>query len=185
MPKIPAHATCVFRGILFDVYHWEQELFDGSTTTFEAIKRLPSVQLLATTSDDRLVLLREEQPYVGSFISLPGGQVERGMTPEQAARNELLEELGMECEELVLWQEKAFSSAIHWASYDFIARRCRRVQAPQHEPGEKIEPFLVTFDEFLSEVDSTRFRNPRLADALFRMRHTAGALDEFRTLLFG
>ncbi len=185
MPKIPHHATCVFRGVLFDVYHWDQELFDGSPTTFEAIKRLPSVQIIATTADDRLVLLREEQPYVGSFISLPGGQVERKMTPEQAARNELLEELGMECEELVLWREKVFSSAIHWASYDFIAKRCRRVQAPQQEPGERIEPFLVTFDEFLLEVDGPRFRNARLADALFRMRHTAGALNEFRALLFG
>jgi len=185
MPKIPHHATCVFQGILFDVFQWEQELFDGSTTTFEAIRRIPSVQLIATTPDEHIVLLREEQPYVGSFISLPGGQVERGMTPEQAARNELREELGMECEELVLWREKVFSSAIHWASHDFIAKRCRHVQAPQQEPGERIEPFLVTFDEFLMEVDGTRFRNLRLADALFRMRHTPGQLEKLRALIFG
>ena len=107
------------------------------------------------------------------------------MTPEQAAQNELLQEVGMECEDLVLWREKVFSSAIHWVSYDFIAKRCRRVRAPQQEPGEKIEPFLVTFDEFLSEVDGTRFRNVRLADVLFRIRHTAGELDKFRALLFG
>ncbi|MDJ0873442.1 MAG: NUDIX hydrolase [Gammaproteobacteria bacterium] len=185
MAEIPHHARCVFRGILFDVYQWEQDLFDGSTATFEAIKRIPSVQLIATTPDEHIVLLREEQPYVGSFVSLPGGQVERGMTPAEAARKELLEELGMACEELVLWREKVFSSAIHWASHDFVARRCRRVQAPQQEPGERIEPFLVTFDEFLEEADGTRFRNKRLADALFRMRHTPGELDKLKALIFG
>ncbi len=185
MPKIPDHATCVFRGILFDVYQWEQELFDGSTTTFEAIKRIPSVQIIATTPDERIVLLREEQPYVGSFVSLPGGQVERGMTAEQAARNELREELGMECEELVLWREKVLSSAIHWGSHDFIARRCHKVQAPEQEPGERIEPFLVSFDEFLAQADEAQFRNKRLADVLFRMRHTPGELDRFRELIFG
>ncbi len=184
MPKIPDHATCVFRGILFDVYQWEQELFDGSTTTFEAITRIPSVQIIATTPDERIVLLREEQPYVGSFVSLPGGQVDRGMTAEQAAQNELREELGMKCEDLVLWREKVFSSAIHWASHDFIAKRCRQVQAPEQEPGEKIEPFLVSFDEFLAEVDEPGFRNKRLADVVFRMRHTPGELDKFRALVF-
>ena len=85
----------------------------------------------------------------------------------------------------MLWREKVFSSAIHWASHDFIAKRCRPVEAPQHEPGEKIEPFLVTFDEFLAEVDGAQFRNKRLADAIFRMRHTPGELKAFRAQLFG
>ncbi len=184
MPKIPEHAERVFQGILFDVYQWEQELFDGSTATFEAIERLPSVQIIATTDDDRIVLLREQQPYVGSFVSVPGGQVERGMTSAQAARAELLEELGMVCEELVQWRKKTFSSTIHWTSYDFLAKRCRRVQEPQHEPGERIEPFLVSFEEFLREVDLPEFRNARLAEAFFRLRHTEGQLEAFKQLLF-
>lgn len=28
---IPAEAECKFRGELFDVYQWPQEMFDGST----------------------------------------------------------------------------------------------------------------------------------------------------------
>jgi len=71
----PHPRPCPLRlsGILFDVYQWDQELFDGSTTTFEAVRRIPSVQILATTPERELILLREEQPYVGAFVAVPGG----------------------------------------------------------------------------------------------------------------
>ncbi|MFZ2149837.1 MAG: hypothetical protein WAV15_01615 [Minisyncoccia bacterium] len=31
---IPPDAKRVFRGVVFDVYHWEQELYDGARTIF-------------------------------------------------------------------------------------------------------------------------------------------------------
>ena len=96
MSRIPSHARCVFSGVLFDVFQWEQELFDGSTATFEAVRRLPSVQILATTPDDRVILLREEQPFVGRFVAVPGGRIDRGHTPEETVLRELREELGPE-----------------------------------------------------------------------------------------
>ncbi len=184
MTKIPKKAKRVFTGILFDVHQWQQELFDGSTTTFEAIRRIPTVQIIATTTDDKIVLLREEQPYVGSFTSVPGGRVERGSTPEETVKQELLEELGMEAGELDLWQKHAFSSTIVWESYDYIARKCSRLGKPRLEPGERIEPYLVTLDQLLVEVEKPSFRNKRLADKLFRIRHTPGDLDKLRERLF-
>lgn len=33
--KIPSTAKRVFKGIIFDVYRWEQEMFDETTSTFE------------------------------------------------------------------------------------------------------------------------------------------------------
>jgi hypothetical protein len=36
---IPNHARIVFHGQLFDVYQWEQKLFNGKTAIFEKIKR--------------------------------------------------------------------------------------------------------------------------------------------------
>jgi ADP-ribose pyrophosphatase len=185
MPEIPRHARRVFQGILFDVYQWEQALFDGSSTTFEAVRRVPTVQILATTSEDRLILLREQQPFVGSFVAVPGGRVEQGKTPEEAVRQELLEELGMEPGELVLWQERRFSSSLQWVSYDYIARRCVQVHEPNQEPGERIEPFFVSFEEFLDRVEEPEFRNRDLTERLFRMRYAGGELDRLRNLLFG
>ena len=170
--------------MLFDVYQWQQTLFDGTTATFEAVRRAPSVQVLATTGARRLVMLREEQPHLGEFLAVPGGRVEAGDSPEETVRKELLEELGMAPAEAVLWQRRQFGSTIEWTTYDFIARRCTRVQEPELEPGERIEPYLVTFEQFLEEVECPEFRNRDLRERLFRMRHTPGALEALEALLF-
>ncbi len=37
--KIPPNAKRVFKGIIFDVYQWQQKMFDGSKETFEMLKR--------------------------------------------------------------------------------------------------------------------------------------------------
>lgn len=184
MSRIPAHARCVFQGILFDVFQWEQTLFDGSTTTFEAVRRLPSVQIIATTPDRQVILLREEQPYVGAFVAVPGGRVERGVSPQETVRRELREELGMQAESIHLWHVEHYGSTVEWSGYDFIARRCRQVCPPQQEPGERIEPYLVSFEGFLQELERPDFRNKTLAGRVYRMRHTPGALEAFRSLLF-
>lgn len=185
MADIPEHARHAFKGILFDVYQWEQRLFDGSTTTFEAVKRVPTVQILATTPEQKVILLREEQPYVGAFTAVPGGRIERGDTPRQTVDRELLEELGMTAGRVQQWKKYTIGSSIHWETYDFFARDCRQIQAPDQEPGERIEAVLVTFDEFLEAVEEPGFRNRRLTEELFRMRHTPGALARFRRVLFG
>lgn len=36
---IPEQAGCVFHGEIFDVYQWQQEMFDGSYERFEMLRR--------------------------------------------------------------------------------------------------------------------------------------------------
>ena len=47
-----------------------------------------------------MILLREEQPFVGRFVAVPGGRIDRGHTPEETVLRELREELGMAPETL-------------------------------------------------------------------------------------
>lgn len=58
---IPPHAKRSFTGIIFDVYQWEQRLYDGSTTTFEKIKRSDTVNVILTTPDKKIILTRQEE----------------------------------------------------------------------------------------------------------------------------
>lgn len=63
MAKLPENAKCVFKGVLFDIYQWEQEMFDGTYSIFEKVVRLPSSQIIATTPENKIILLDEEQPH--------------------------------------------------------------------------------------------------------------------------
>jgi hypothetical protein len=37
--SIPTDAKMIFKGKLFEVWQWEQKMFDGSVETFEHLKR--------------------------------------------------------------------------------------------------------------------------------------------------
>lgn len=182
--SIPTDAKKVFEGIYFDVYHWQQKMFDGSYITYEAIQRRASVQIIAVMQDGTLLLLKEAQPHVGSFISVVGGGVERNETPLENAHKELLEEVGIVADSFTLWREENMGQKVHWPNYYFIAKGCKVVQEPNLEAGEKITPYYVSFDQFIEEVDKPEFRNRHLSDMIFRIKHTPGELDKFKGLLF-
>lgn len=180
---LPKHAKKVFSGILFDVYHWEQKLFDGTTSTFEAVVRHGSVQLIVVNEDNTITLFEEEQPHVGKFISLPGGQVDYGENPEETARRELLEELGYECSSIKLWKKIVPMRKLIWPTYYYIVKGCNKIQEPQLDGGEKIKPFKVSFEEFLEYLETPSFRNKQLRDIVFRMKHTKD-VEELKKELF-
>ena len=46
---MPEHAKKVFSGVMFDVYQWEQEMYDGSTATFEKLTRPDTAQVIPVT----------------------------------------------------------------------------------------------------------------------------------------
>lgn len=182
--KIPECAKCVFSGILFDVYHWKQEMFDGTYETFEAIKRKPTVQIIALSPNNKIILLNEEQPYVGKFISVPGGQVEKEDTPEETVHKELLEELGVKTDEIKYWTTIGLGSKIQWEGHYYIAKNCIKVQEQELESGEKIEPYEVSFEQFLEESQKDEFRNKALSDLIFKIMKDSDKLEEFKNLLF-
>lgn len=184
MGKIPANAKCVFEGILFDVYQWEQKMFDGSFQTFEKVTRIPSVQIIVVTSSNKIILVTEEQPGRGKYTSIPGGMVERGDEPLFSAKKELLEELGMKSNNWTLWKEVNFGDKVDWPCYYYIAKNCKIVQKQKLESGEKIEPLEVNFDEFIKIVSEEKFKNQQFSQMIFRMKHTKGELEKFKKELF-
>jgi hypothetical protein len=70
---IPNHAKKVFAGKTFDVYHYEQKMFDGSTQIFEKLKRNHSVDIIAVTKENKILVIHEEQPGRKPFVSLVSG----------------------------------------------------------------------------------------------------------------
>lgn len=148
--SIPTEARCVFQGVLFDVYQWEQDLFDGTKATFEKIARPDTVVIYPVLQDGRVMLVDEEQPGgKRKHCGAPAGRVEQNETPEEAARRELREETGLACEELLLYSQVFPVQKLDWCVYTYIAKGCRSVGEPLLDAGERITPHPVTFDELL------------------------------------
>ncbi len=180
---MPHHAKKVFSGTIFDVYQWEQKLFDGTTDTFERLVRPDSAQVLAIRGD-RIILSRQEQPDIGAFISSFGGRIERGEDPLTAAKRELLEESGMTSDSWSLWMTEKPFSKMEWHVHTFIARNCVKSEEPSLDAGERIEPYEVTFDEFLNVVRTPGFRGREIAFAILK-RLADGEKEKLRQELFG
>jgi len=154
---IPENAKKVFSGVIFDVYQWEQELFDGTKTTFEKIKRPDTVVVFPVLPDGKILLTEQEQPSKRPFVAATGGRVDEGEGPLEAAKRELLEESGYEAEWLTLWDSQQPISKIEWAVFTFVAKGLSKVADLNLDAGERIKPKLVTFDEFIEIASDENF----------------------------
>lgn len=57
--------------------------------------------VLATTADQRIILVRQFRPALGKYtLEFPAGGIDPGESPEEAVRRELLEETGFRCGEV-------------------------------------------------------------------------------------
>jgi ADP-ribose pyrophosphatase YjhB (NUDIX family) len=156
--KIPSHAKKVYQGVTHAVYQWQQEVFDGNFATFEAVYRPPSVTVLAVTSDKKVLVTRETQPYNGTYTTIPGGVAESYNLLAEAKR-ELLEETGYESDD---WSEfetidVVSYSRLEWKSHFFVAKNIRRVRDQALDAGELITVMEVSPDNFVELVQKDDF----------------------------
>lgn len=182
--SIPPHAKLTFKGKVFEVWQWEQKLFDGSIKIFEQLKRQNTAQVISVVGDHILIQL-ESQPNVPQpFLSLPGGRCDLNENPLDAAKRELLEETGYESDDWVLCKEQNSIGRIDWSIFTYIARNCVLQKPPQLDAGEKIRTHFVTFEEFLMLSDDQSFYERELTPMLLYARFDQKIKSEFRNLLF-
>jgi ADP-ribose pyrophosphatase len=147
---IPADATQVFKGIIFDVYQWPQKRYDGKTVTFEMLRRPDTVKVLAI-KDNKIVMLDEAQPHYGRAFELPGGRNDVESEDELAcAKREMLEETGMMFKTWKLLDAYQPLQNIEAFVYLFLAADFAGQSEPHVDGGEDITVKLVSFEECLA-----------------------------------
>lgn len=182
--RIPETARKVFEGKIFDVYQWDQEMFDGTTSVFERLKRPDTAQVVAVVDGKILIQVEEQPDGTRPFPSIPGGRVDPGEEPLEAAKRELLEETGYAAEDWELWREMDPVGKMEWTVYTFIARGAKKVAEPHLDAGERIAPpQFLSLDAFLALADDESFYSPELVSEMLRMQLDPARKEAFRVLL--
>lgn len=156
---VPDNAECVFKGRIFVVYQWQQEMFDGSSETFEMLKRPDTIKVIAI-NDNKVVTLEEAQPDDDrTFTGLPGGRHDIETETElEAAKREVLEETGMTFKSWRLIGVEQPYLKMDWFIYFFLATDFDKQQEQKLDAGEKIEVKQLSLDEIKSRLGSEQAR---------------------------
>ncbi len=179
---IPDHAKKVFEGVLFDVYQWEQELYDGSTATFERLRRPDTVVVFPVMNDGKILLTKQSQPGKENFIGATGGRMDPGEEVLESAKREMLEESGYEANTFILWDVSQPSSKIDWTVHTFVAKGLTKVADMNLDAGEKIELMPVTFDEFLEVGTRNIFAEREIVHYLYEAKIDKSKMKDLRNL---
>lgn len=181
--SIPDEAELVFRGKIYDVYQWPQKMYDGSTETFEMLRRPDTVKAIAILTPeeqeklqnvrdvsaneigDKIVITRQTQPRKDWFYDYPGGRMDEADESElAAAKREMREEAGLELRNWKLITVEQPFTKIDWLVYTFVATGLIGQVEQDLDAGEKIEVELATLEKIdqLAKTDESqylRFKN--------------------------
>lgn len=152
---IPEKAKLVFKGVLFDTYQWQQDMYDGTTATFEMMKNFDYVQIVAV-KDNKLVIINDEQPHRGMHTHFPGGRADHaGETWLEAAKREMREETGLSFKSWRLIAVYQPSSVVEQFAVWFLATDFEEEVPQQLDGGEKITVVLKPFEEVRAMIFSS------------------------------
>ncbi|HEY5442649.1 MAG TPA: NUDIX hydrolase [Candidatus Saccharimonadales bacterium] len=136
---LPDNAERAFAGEIFDVYQWQQKLYDGSSTTFEMLKRPDTVTAICMIKD-KILIADDEQPHLGMRQSFPGGRVDASDPDVNAAvQREVNEETGYCFKSWRLIKVSQPYRKMEWFVYVWLAWDVSGQEEPDLDPGEKIK----------------------------------------------
>ena len=86
----------VFSGKVFSIDRDRVKMPNDRTVTVDVVRHAKSVVLVPVPEPGQVILVRQYRYAVNAFLwELPAGSVDDGETPEQAARRECHEEIGL------------------------------------------------------------------------------------------
>jgi ADP-ribose pyrophosphatase len=85
----------LYKGKLLHLLSGKKTLPNGYRASFEIIKHPGAALIVPFISKDKVVILRQLRPVIGSYIyELPAGTLDRDESPLSCAKREIIEETG-------------------------------------------------------------------------------------------
>jgi ADP-ribose pyrophosphatase len=151
----------------------------GGEHDFYTIDASDWVNVVALTPDDCVVMVRQYRHGAERVtLETPGGMVDPGETPAQAAARELLEETGYAADEIVPLggvnpNPALFSNRLH----GFLARGARRVREVRNESTEETHVELVPLARLRQEVRAGRVEHALVIAVAYLYELESGEID--------
>ncbi len=126
---------------------------NGEPGTYTTVRLKPGVSVLPIEPDGGVYLTRQFRYAAGAeSVEVVSGGIDGGAEPEESAKKELREELGIEAMQLVnLGRMDMDTSIVHCPVSLFLARGLKFTEAEQ-EGTERIEPFRTTLRQAVEMV---------------------------------
>jgi len=136
---------------------------DGRSSDFYIKVEKSPVCVVALTKDKKVILVEQYRPGPGRvLLELPGGGLDKGESPRQAAARELREETGYKGRLRFVGRayDSPYASSFH---YCFVATDCRKVGEQELDEGEFAAVRLVPLRRFRTLMRKGNMTNMGLA----------------------
>lgn len=174
MTCVPARATIapvkfkvervreVWRGRVIRLVEKDVRLPDGRRRTFTSVEHPGAVAVVPVFDNGDILLIRQLRPCPGKEIwEIPAGTLEKGETPLQTARREIVEETGHRARR---WRKLSeFYTAPGFCTevmHLFVARGLEPAHA-EGDPDEVLRPVRVTAKRARAMVRSGTIRDAK------------------------
>ncbi len=161
-PETVLSVENLFSGKVVRLNLYSIELPSGHHAKREVMEHGGAIAIVPVLPDGKIGLIRQWRTAAQEWLlELPAGGIEPNEAPEECARRESIEEIGMQIGKLSpLFQcflAPGYSSEM---MYGFLAEDLTDVGA-QPEPDENIEFVPVTLDEALQLLDEGKIRDSK------------------------
>jgi 8-oxo-dGTP pyrophosphatase MutT (NUDIX family) len=164
-------AARLHENAVFSVYRRRMRRSQGgkSAADFFVIDSPSWVNIVALTPDDRLVLIEQWRHAVQHrTLEIPGGGIDQGEPPLEAAKRELIEETGFSSSE---WFDlgciEPNPAIIDNRCYMFLAMNSARVEEPAFDNNEECRLVLHPYVDVDTLVSSGRISHALVLVALY------------------
>ncbi len=164
----------VYEGQKLQLIEIDMEFPSGHQEIWEYVelKGFGGAKVLALTDDDYLLLVREYRGAAGQYVlRVPTGSIEENETSEEAAKRELLEEVGYFPHKLELIEVmKSKSTFFKAKAYLFLATNLEEKHV-RRDPGEDtMETVKIPLEKAYQMIEDLEIEEPQTIYAILRLR---------------
>jgi 8-oxo-dGTP pyrophosphatase MutT (NUDIX family) len=152
-------AQRVFKNDFIEVFNDQVTQPDGEDGEYATVRMKPGVLVLAIDDEENVYLTRQFRYALGaeSLEAIAGG-IDEG-SPEENAKREAKEEMGIEADEWIsLGAAETDTSIVRCPAHLFVARRLKFTE-PEREGTEAMKPAKMKFDEAVEKVLSGEIKH--------------------------